>query len=402
MKRTVSLGMVLLIVVLTAATTFNITYMSVWHSFNRRLDGLSEREQTFAKLAEMQNYIDTYYITDYDSKTLAEGAAVGMAEALPDQWSYYMDAETFAAYNDPSLDDYVGIGAQGMYDEETEAIRINEVYADGPADRAGLRYFDMIIAIDGISVAERGYEESVAAIRGEAGTTVTVTYVAVADGEVRTIEITRAEVTEFNLQYELLDSGIGYIRIKSFHDSVDRQFLDAVDHLLEAGAKGLIFDVRLNGGGKLTVLRNMLDPLLPEGKIVEQRDKDGHVNALYSDAQALDLPMAVLTHAYSYSAAEFFAAALQEYGKAIIVGEKTTGKGYAQNMYPLSDGSALVLSTYQYVTPNGVDLSKCGVTPDVEVSLTDEELYSLFYTTRDQDRQLNAAVDALLASGSQE
>jgi len=395
MKRTVSLWMVVLIVVLTAATTFNLTYMSVWHSFNNRLDGLSERESLYVKLAEMQNCIDAYYITDYDTDDLIDGAADGLAQALPDQWSYYMSAEEYTSFMDPTTNDYVGIGVQGMYEEEYAAIRVNEVYPDGPAANAGIRYFDLIIAVDGADVSELGFDESVNRIRGEAGTPVSITYVSVSEGVTKTAELIRAEVTETNLQYELLESGIGYIRVKEFQENVDKQFLDAVNVLMEQGAKGLIFDMRLNGGGRLDVLRNMLDPLLPEGKIIEQRDKMGRSQTLESDAQALDIPMAVLVHAYSYSAAEFFAAALQEYEKAIVVGEPTTGKNYSQSTFELSDGSALIMSTYQYFTPKGVDLAENGVTPDIEIVLTDKELYSLFGTSHGDDRQLQAAVDAL-------
>jgi len=388
---------VLIAIILTVAVTFNVTYMSVWHVFNARLTGLTEREELYAKLSEMQSYIDAYYITSYDENTLIDGAAEGYAEALPDQWSYYMNAEEYAEYSDPTTDDYVGIGVQAVYDEYYQAIRINEVYAEGPAAEAGLKYFDMVIAIDGVDVADLGFDESVDRIRGEEGTTVSITYIAALTGETKTVAVERRKVTETNLYYELLDSGIGYIRVKGFQENVDKQFTDAVDELVAGGAKGLVFDMRLNPGGRLDVMKNMLDPLLPEGIIIEQRDKEGRSSVLTSDANELELPMAVLVNEYSYSAAEFFAAALQEYEKAIIVGTKTTGKNYSQNVFLLADGSALVLSTAQYFTPKGVDLGKIGVTPDQEVPVTPEELYGIYYVPHEEDRQLMAAVDALLA-----
>jgi len=402
MKRKVSLWVVLLCVFLAVATTFNITYITVWHSFNHRLTGLSEREAMYTKLAEMQNYIDAYYITSFDDAALADGAAAGLAAALPDQWSYYMTAEEYADFSDITLDDYVGIGVQGVFEEEYQAIRVNEVYAEGPAAEAGMRFFDLIIGIDDANVADLGFDESIDRIRGEEGTTVSITFVCAADGETKTVEIKRQKVTETDLHYELMANGLGYIRVRGFNENVDKQFLDAVDDLTAQGAKGLIFDVRLNPGGRLDVLRNMLDPLLPEGTIIESRDKNGRIGTLTSDAAALEIPMAVLVHEYSYSAAEFFAAALQEYDQAIVVGTKTTGKNYSQNTIRLTDGSALVLSTAQYFTPKGVDLAENGVTPDVQVEVSTEELYELFTVPYEDDRQLMSAVDALLAEISEE
>ena len=157
----------------------------------------------------------------------------------------------------------------------------------------------------------------------------------------------------------------------------------------------MLFDLRNNPGGQLTALVNCLDRLLPEGKIISLKDKAGKTEEYTSDANAVDLPMAVLVNADSYSAAEFFAAALQEYGKATIVGEKTVGKGHSQQGFELSNGGCLNISTHCYYTPKGVSLIGKGVTPDKQADLSDEKKEH-FYVLRDsEDDQLQAAISVL-------
>ena len=161
--------------------------------------------------------------------------------------------------------------------------------------------------------------------------------------------------------------------------------------------KGIIFDVRLNGGGYKDELVKVLDRLLPEGILFQSEDYSGKKEIDRSDAEQLSLPMAVLVNQDSYSAAEFFAAALQEYGAAVIVGSRTTGKGNFQNAFRLSDGSLLNISIGKYYTPNGVSLTETGITPDIELDLSEEE-YAMLYTKtleKSDDPQLQAAIRAL-------
>ena len=192
MKRQISIGLVFLIVVLTAATTFNVTYLAIWNGLNKNTTTAANSQ----KLSEILGYISQYYITDYDETALSDGAAAGLVEALPDQWSYYMSAQEYAEYSDPTSDDYVGIGVTGMYDETYQAIRVTEVHAESPAANAGLRYFDLITAVDGTLVSELGFEESVDRIRGVEGSSVEITYIQAKDGVERTVAIVRENVTQ--------------------------------------------------------------------------------------------------------------------------------------------------------------------------------------------------------------
>ena len=251
-------------------------------------------------------------------------------------------------------------------------------------------------AINGKRIDDFGsYDKAVAAVRGKAGGVVQLGIHQYATNQDVTLSVTRAEYEQIHVTSRMLDNQIGYIRIEKFADNTDEQFDAAVKEMQKQGAASLLFDLRNNPGGQLTALVNCLDTLLPEGKIISLKDKAGKTEEYTSDANAVDLPMAVLVNADSYSAAEFFAAALQEYGKATIVGEKTVGKGYSQQGFELSNGGCLNISTHCYYTPKGVSLIGKGVTPDKQADLSDEKKEH-FYVLRDsEDDQLQAAISVL-------
>lgn len=197
--------------------------------------------------------------------------------------------------------------------------------------------------------------------------------------------------------YELLEGDVGLIRIENFDSRCALETVVAVETLLQQGADALIFDVRNNPGGYKDELVEVLDYLLPEGEVFRSEDHNGKEEIDYSDASYVDAPMAVLVNLSSYSAAEFFAAALDEYDAAVVVGEKTYGKGYFQSTFELSDGSAVNLSIGKYYTPKGKSLAGVGLTPDVEVPVDDETAAAIYYGTLDpaEDPQIQAAIKAL-------
>lgn len=340
-------------------------------------------------------YIDTYYIRDdYDKNKLVDAAAAGMVSALPDGWSYYMDADTYLEMTDSSVNDYVGIGVTAFFDEAV-GIQISKVYADSPAQKAGLHFFDIITDIDGINVLELGSDASFQAVKGKEGTTVHLTVYRPSTDEVLEFDVLRATIENKAVQSQMLDGKIGYIHLESFSTGADTQFLTALKDLQEHGAASFLFDVRFNPGGRLDVMKNILDPLLPKGTIISWVDKEGNTGSMTSDADCINCPMVVLAHEYSYSAAEFFAAALQEYGVALVVGMKTTGKCYAQNTFPLSDGSAVSISTMTYTTPSGKSLGGIGIQPDFELPLSYDQLANFNILPFEQDPQLQKALELL-------
>ena len=192
---------------------------------------------------------------------------------------------------------------------------------------------------------------------------------------------------------KMLNDKIGYIRIENFHDGCADQFKTALQSLTDSGVQSLVIDVRHNGGGRVKEMSAALDPLLGEGTIMTLRMKNGSETVYTSDADHIDLPIAVLIDDQSISAAEFFAAALQEYDRATLVGTHTTGKGRAQRTYQLSDGSAVNLSVEEYFTPKGKSLADVGIAPDIEVKLTDEQTQNFFFLTSETDPQLQKAME---------
>ena len=314
---------------------------------------------------------------------------------LGDQWSAYYTAEQTAAIEEDEANTYVGIGVTYSI-EETTKYQITGVTAGGPADLAGILPGDVLVSADGIQVSTlESTDELAAIVKGEAGTTVTI--VVKRGEEELTFQITRDTVRTYSVTSALLENGVGYIAIADFDSGVDEEVAAHLQSLRDQGAKGFVFDVRNNPGGYLKMMCNILDTLLPEGIVITTVDKAGGETPYTSDADCLDMPLVVVTNEYSISAAEFFAAALQEYGVAEVVGQKTSGKGYSQQTFKLGDGSSLHISTTRYYTPKGNSLAETGVTPDQLVEMPLEDTYALASGKLEQadDEQLQAAIQTL-------
>ena len=359
---------------------------------------LSAREEDSpvqAKAAEVQEIIETYFIDDYDEDTLADGAASGMVDATGDEWSYYLSADEVAAYEESMANAYVGVGITITEDAEAGGMRVEEVAAGGPAEEAGIRMGDLLLAVEGEDVLTLGIDGTRNLVRGEEGTHVNMHFSR--NGTEYDVSVERRSIETPVVTGELLDENIGYIKIDNFDERSAAETIAFVKDLIGQGAEALLFDVRFNPGGYADELVKVLDYLLPEGDLFRSVDYAGREEVDTSDASCVELPMAVLVNEDSYSAAEFFAAALQEYEWATIVGSQTYGKGNFQTAFYLSDGSMVNLSIGKYYTPNGKSLSETGVTPDVVVDLDDEQYALLYYNALEQadDPQFQAAIDTL-------
>lgn len=388
----------LALMLLSAAVTYGMTFYMSKQSYDNKIGELNKRSAEYAKIAEVQGYIQKYYVNDYDEAALTDGAAAGMVAYLGDKWSYYLTADQFKAFQESLNSSLVGIGVSVSYDADSGGILVYEVYDGAPAQQAGIQPMDVIYQVDGVPVAELGYDAAVNKVRGEEGTTVNLKVYRPAVNQYLEYNVARKSIQIEAVKSQILADGIGYIKIRSFDLNIDKAFIDAVENLKKANVKGIVFDVRSNPGGALQTLVKCLDVLLPECKIISEVDKSGEEKIFTSDANELTLPMAVLINENSISAAEFFAASLQEHGKATVVGMPTSGKGNAQQPIPLKDGSGIVLSTQKYFTANGVSLAETGgIQPDQKVELTQDELIHFYKLTQAQDRQLQAAIAAVKA-----
>lgn len=352
-------------------------------------------KQASSKLDQLEQRILTCFIGDADQEKLEDAAADAMVSATGDRWSYYIPASQFQTYLEQSRNAYVGVGITIQKAESGEGFEIISVTAGGPAEEAGLLPQDVITAIDGTSCQGMETTDARNLVRGEAGTKVQFTIQR--KGQTQNVTVERRNLDTPVATYEMLENGYGYIKIENFESKCAKETIAAIDDLVAQGAKGLIFDVRFNPGGYKDELVKVLDHLLPEGVLFQSVDYKGNESQDTSDAACVKLPMAVLVNGDSYSAAEFFAAALQEYDWATVVGQQTCGKGYFQNTFPLTDGSAVALSVGKYYTPQGRSLIDIGVTPDVPVEV-DEDTYRQIYAgtlDREADLQLQAAISAL-------
>lgn len=354
-------------------------------------------ENAYNKLDELADLIEIYFIEETDRAAMEDAAAAAMVESLGDRWSYYMTAQDYLAYQEQMENAYVGIGITITLAEDGSGLEVIKVNEGGPAEEAGMLVGDVIVGIEGQPTADMTTNDARDLVRGQEGTQVALSVRR--GGETLELSVTRKTVQTPVAQARMLDSGIGLVTIYNFDDRCAQETIAAIEELLEQNATALIFDVRGNPGGYKHELVEILDYLLPEGPLFRSEDYRGKVVVDESDAKCLEIPMAVLVNGDSYSAAEFFAAALDEYDAAIVVGEKTSGKGYYQSSFELSDGSAVGLSIGKYTTPNGVSLADVGITPEVYVEVDEETAYKIYAETLDpeEDPQIQAAVSALKA-----
>lgn len=380
---------------LSAATAFNASYLVLQRQNEARMPDYKANDAIYGKLGEIRKLVDDLYVGEYNVKNAVDMASAGFILGVGDRWSGYLSEEEYKDYQTSLQGQAEGIGVYTLYDPDANSLRLIEVYPNSGADRAGLKREDEILGAAGKTFEKDGYQAVLDSIRGDQGTTVELLVRHADTGKTETVSAVRGEVEATMVTGKMLPDQTGYICIYNFHLHADKQFEKVLDELLKQGAKRLVFDVRENPGGAVDVLSEILDPLLPEGTIMTLRAKDGKEKVYSSDAKALDLPMAVIINENSYSAAEFFAAALQEYGKAVIVGEQTVGKGYSQRTYELSDGSALRLSDNAYYTPKGKSLIGVGVVPDIPVVLSDEKRNQFYFLEPEDDEQMLAAWQAV-------
>ncbi len=369
--------------ILACVLCVGVTYGMTVQRERGRL-GSEENYVQAMKYLELKNMLDETYVGTVDESAVSSAAFEAMVDALGDQWSYYMSPSEWQAYQLYSANQYVGLGVSIEKDADTGGFVITGVYADSPAAGAGLAVGDIIKAINGTDITDMTVGDARSFIDSNLSETVKLNVQKAKGGDTE-LTVNCAVVYTSPVTSEMKNGNIGYVRIQNFQSGAAEAAISAVEKLIGQGAAGFVFDVRGNPGGLLSELHELLDYLLPSGTIFISVDKEGNQSVTESDSVCLDMPMAVLVNEYSYSAAEFFAAALQEYNWATVVGERTTGKSRSQQTFELSDGSALHISTARYLTPAGVDLGEQGgIIPDQVVSLTEKG-----------DAQLDAAIAAV-------
>ncbi len=419
-----------------------ITYASVTTGADGAEPPLSDEEYAAfyslvntQKLARAQLYYRQFYVGEYRSvedcaeeieaavrtmdgiRTVTDAeSATGLyialyARMMGDYYGYYYSPEDYEDYGDDLEGEYTGIGVSVSVNEDGYAEILN-VFPGSPAEEVGMLPGDILVAVEGEDFARIGYSKAVDRIRGEAGTAVNLT---VRRGEAELgFTVVRRAVTEVTVEHRMIGENVGYIRIISFNERTYEQFVAAHRALSAAGAASYVFDVRYNPGGTLNSVVAILEYILPDGPIVRMNYKndadDATISSIYDvspgymqtreyyENHAITAPMVVLTNGGTASAGELFTSALNDYDVATVVGETTYGKGVGQSSLPLAnDGSSLVFTDFYYDPPFTGNYNGVGITPDVEVLLSEEaagvNIYKLPY---EQDAQLQYAVGHLV------
>jgi len=316
----------------------------------------------------------------YGSSKDAYEAIRGMLGSLDDPYTRFLDPREFKEMQIDTSGELSGVGIQLSLDKETKNLVVVSPIEGSPASRAGVQPKDVIVAIDGKSTKGMSTEDAVKLIRGQAGTTVTLTL----KRKAQTLELplTRERIELHAVDHQINTSAdgvkVGYIRLKQFNATATKDMRQAVKDLEEKGAQGYVLDLRSNPGGLLMASVEIARQWLNEGTIVSTKTRDGIQDVKRANGRALTTkPMVVLVNEGSASASEILSGALQDNNRAVLVGQKTFGKGLVQSVRGLSDGSGMTVTIAKYLTPSGRDIHKHGIDPDVTAKMTEIEAQRL-------------------------
>ncbi len=354
-------------------------------------EGSVANQQTMNKLQVLEDTISKYYLEEVDEETLEKGVYEGLLGSLGDPYSVYYSQEELQELQDKTEGIYYGIGAYVGMDTDKMLPRLTGIIDGTPAQESGLRAGDWIYKVDGEEIQGEELSQVVSRIKGEEGTTVHLTLIREGESDYLEVDVVRRKVESPTVEQKMLDERIGYIQITEFDTVTLDQFTETLAVCRGSGMQGLILDLRGNPGGNLTTVCDIAREILPEGLIVYTEDKNGKRTEYSSDGEKqMQEELVVLVDSGSASASEILAGAVKDYGIGTLVGTTTFGKGIVQRIITLSDGSAVKLTVSNYYTPNGNNIHKVGVSPDVEEPFDAEAYYE-----RDEDNQLEKAIEVM-------
>lgn len=345
------------------------------------------------KIQEVLSIIQSKYMEDVDVNQLVDGAIEGIFNSIEDDYTRYITPEEYEEMLKEGNEEYVGIGVHISQNTKTGSMVVISVMPNSPAKEAGIISGDMVLSVDDITVTKDTYSEAVNALKGKEGT---VAKLVIQRGEEKiNKEVTRKKITSSNVESDVIDNKYGYIRVLEFENNIYNQFKEEYTKLMEEKkVEGLIIDLRNNPGGIVSETVKIADLLCGEGKIVETVYRDGSKKVYTSDATTKCLvPIVVLVNENSASASEILAGAIKDLKQGTLVGKKTFGKGIVQSIVPLNEGGAVSVTTAKYYTASGIEIHGNGITPDVEVDISD--INRGLTVDYNKDEQLRKAVEIL-------
>lgn len=394
---------IIMLIILTAFITFMITSLSMYTYFtNNPVYTLVTGENTKTNtkldnyLSKIKSLIEKNYLwkDKIDENKLEEGAIAGYVEGLGDKYTEYISKEDMKEFKENIAGSFVGIGVYMIADKDTDKIIVYYPIPDSPAAKAGIKPGDAILSVDGVEYGYDDFSTIADNIKGKEGTKVKL--VIERDKEKIDFEITRQKIETNPITTKMLDNNIGYLNLPSFDTDGAKKLKEKTDDLISKGAKSLILDLRNNGGGIVDESTDIADFFLDKNNtIMTTKDNKGNEEITKSKSKKIyDIPLIILTNENTASASEILTGALKENQRAKIIGTRTYGKGVIQTVIPLSDGSGLKVTTAEYFTPNGTEINKKGITPDIEVKLP-ETVKSIYAVKDEDDTQIKKAIEEL-------
>lgn len=358
------------------------------------LSGLTSESNLTKSLKNIEKLVKSKYlnVSDIDETKAIDGAIEGYINSLGDEYTEYIPADEMKEYTESIMGNFVGIGIYMVKNTEKDLVQVLSPIRESPAEKAGIKAGDLITKVDGVSYTADQMTEMANTIKGEEGSKVTLEILR--GEETLTFEVIREKVNTNPVYSEKLENDIGYLEISSFDEGVAEDFKSKYLSLKEQGIKGLVIDLRDNGGGLVDEALKIVDYIVPKDRTtLITVDKDGKEEVTKSkEDKLIEEPVAVLVNASSASASEIMAGALKDLGCATILGTKTYGKGVIQQLLTLSNGAGLKITVEEYYTPNKTKINKVGITPDYEVLL---ETSITRVPTDANDTQLNKAKEIL-------
>lgn len=359
-------------------------------------NGMSKEAVEIKDKAEiLSSYINRFYLNDIDYGKMGDIIYKAMVSGLDDKYAAYYTKDEYKDISEKTKGEFCGIGAYISQGKNDNSLKVAGVVKGAPAEKAGIKKGDIIVEVDGENIQGKDSSYAVSKMKGKKGTNVSISVMRKGNKKPITFNIKREVIHDNTVSYKMLDNNIGYISVSAFETVTKKQFKSAVDCLEKKNEKGLIIDLRDNGGGLLDTALDMLDQILPKKLVVYTKDKNGVAEEYYTkDDKEIKIPIVILVNGNSASASEVFCGALRDYGKAKLLGTKTFGKGIVQSSFAFRDGTGLKFTTSKYYTPKGINIHGTGFEPDIKVK-SNGKMTALKESGYKVDNQINAALDYL-------
>ena len=377
MKKKITVGTTVVLILLAALLSFQLTYHFVGLQYQAKVETLTKTQSDFSLLAEADPIIRENFFGELDDEKVESGLLQGYIASLGDPYSAYLTKEEYVRYQKEREASSSAIGVRLTYDAENNRVIVYSVFNGSPAQNEGILPGDVLITLDGKKVEDLGFYEVLEILSGEKGTKVDLSVRREIAMQVLDMNftLTRENIRSNSVTYSVLDGNVGYVQIFSFDEDARAEMENVVNALTSAQVCGIVWDVRNTTGGEPDAVKGILDRLLPEGVLFRTVDHKGDKKDFVSDETCLNLPMTVLVNSATSFGGEIFAAVMKDFGAATLVGETTYGKSLEQKVLELDNGSALLLSVKAYQPPKSPSFESVGVEPDVAVKLEGTNLY---------------------------